>query len=222
MKPGAWLRCAIVVLAAANPPAPAQEAEREPFDLVIRGGTIVDGTGNPWFRGEVAIRGDRIAGIGPLGEDAAARRIIDARGKIVAPGFIDIHSHSDMTLLEDGAAPSKIRQGVTTEILGEDSSAGPSKGKRPPQVVSSGGRTRSWTTLAGYFDALESQGIALNVASYAGLGTLLECVRGEQIGRPDARELESMKQLLDEAMRDGALGLATMLASPRELAVTTD
>jgi N-acyl-D-aspartate/D-glutamate deacylase len=216
------LHCAMMVLAAAGPLAKGQDAAREPFDLVIRGGKIFDGTGNPWFEGDVAIRGARIAAIGRLAAEASAPRIIDARGKVVAPGFIDMHSHSDMTLLEDGSAPSKIRQGVTTEILGEDTSAGPSKGKRPPRVVSEGGKTRSWTTLAGYFDALESQGIALNVASYAGLGTLLECVLGDQLDRPDAPQLEAMKQLLDEAMRDGALGLSTMLASPRELAVTTD
>ncbi|MFI5457925.1 MAG: amidohydrolase family protein [Isosphaerales bacterium] len=212
----------LFVLAIASPPAFGQEVSREPFDLLIRGGRIVDGTGNPWFEGDLAIRGARIAAMGTLGADATARRIIDARGMVVAPGFVDIHSHSDMTLFEDGGAPSKVRQGVTTEILGEDTSAGPAKGKRPPRAVKSGGGTRSWTTLSGYFDALENQGIAVNVASYVGLGTLLECVLGDALDRPDAEQLEAIKQLLDEAMREGALGLATMLASPRELAVTTD
>ena len=133
-----------------------------------------------------------------------------------------MHSHSDMTLLEDGSAQSKIRQGVTTEVLGEDTSAGPAKGKRPPRSVKHGGDTLTWTTLGGYFDALERQGIAVNVASYVGLGTLLECVQGDSLDRPDGARLEAMKELLDEAMRDGAIGLSTMLASPRELAVTTD
>ena len=159
--------------------------------------------------------------IGKL-DSAAAARVIDADGLVVAPGFIDIHSHSDMTLFEDGDAQSKIRQGVTTEILGEDTSGGPAQGKRPPRVVTYHGTTRTWTTLGGYLDALESQGISVNVASYVGLGTLLDCVLGDSIDRPDRDQLEAMKQLLDEAMRDGALGLSTMLASARELAVTTD
>ena len=199
-----------------------QEHRPQRYDVLIRGGKIVDGTGNPWFYGDVAIRGDRIEAVGPLAADTTAHRVIDALGLFVAPGFVDMHSHSDMTLLEDGSAQSKVRQGVTTEILGEDTSAGPSKGKRPPHSVKHGDATLTWTTLAGYFDTLERQGIAVNVASYVGLGTLLECVQGNSLDRPDGERLEAMKGLLDEAMRDGAIGLSTMLASPRELAVTTD
>jgi N-acyl-D-amino-acid deacylase len=212
----------LVAFAAVSSLSRGQEQRAHPFDVLIRGGKIIDGTGNPWFDGDVAIRGDRIEVVGPLAPGATAHRVIDATGLIVAPGFVDMHSHSDMTLLEDGSAQSKVRQGVTTEILGEDTSAGPAKGKRPPSSVQHSGATLTWTTLGGYFDAIERQGSAVNVASYVGLGTLLECVQGNALDRPDGERLEAMKGLLDEAMRDGAIGLSTMLAGPRELAVTTD
>src|SRR5687768_17471512 len=104
----------------------------EQFDLVIRNGRVVDGTANPWFHGDVAVKGDRIAIIGP-GTTISGKREIDAKGLIVAPGFIDMHSHSDWLLLEESNAQSKIRQGVTTEVLGEGSSAGPWKGKLVPR-----------------------------------------------------------------------------------------
>jgi len=216
------LGLALAALAAAASSASAQRQPRAVYDILIRGGTIVDGTGNPWCQGDLAIKGDRIAAMGKLDPDTGATRMIDARGMVVAPGFIDIHSHSDMTLFEDGDAQSKIRQGVTTEILGEETSGGPSQGKRPPRVVSFHGMTRTWTTLGGYLDALQNQGISVNAASYVGLGTLLDCVLGDSIDRPDRAQLEAIKRLLDEAMTDGALGLSTMLASARELAVTTD
>ncbi|MGP0066999.1 MAG: N-acyl-D-amino-acid deacylase family protein [Isosphaeraceae bacterium] len=208
----------LLSLAALSTVAFGQDRPREPYDVVIRGGKIVDGTGNPWFEGDIAIRGDRIAAMGRIVAEAPAKRIIDARGLVVAPGFIDMHSHSDLLLLQDGDAQSKVHDGVTTEILGEDTSAGPVKGK----LTVRGDVPRTWTTLGGYFDALESRGISVNVASYVGLGTLLGCVMGDSLARPDAAQLEAMKPLLEEAMRDGALGLSTMLAGPRELAVTTD
>jgi len=214
-----WLLGALMTLCL-NPTADTQADE--PLDLLIQGGKIIDGTGNPAFLGDLAIRGDRIERVGAPVPGAKARRVIEARGLVVAPGFIDMHSHSDMTLFEDGGAPSKIRQGVTTEILGEDTSAGPSKGKRKERTVTHNGKTLNWSTLGGYFEALSCQGIAPNVASYVGLGTLLECVQGESLARPGASEIAAMKELIDEAMGEGALGLSTMLASPRELAVTTD
>ncbi|MFO0891425.1 MAG: amidohydrolase family protein [Isosphaeraceae bacterium] len=213
----------VLVLAAATS-ATAQEpaAKTEPYDVLIRNGRIVDGTGNPWFHGDVAVRGGRIAAVGRLDEATTAREVIEARGMVVAPGFIDIHSHSDMPLLRDGSAQSKIRQGVTTEVLGEDTSAGPAMGKHREARVELDGKPVTWRSLGDYFDVLESRGIAVNVASYVGLGTLLECVRGDALGRPDAAQLEEMQALLDQAMRDGAIGLSSMLASPRELAVTTE
>jgi N-acyl-D-aspartate/D-glutamate deacylase len=197
-------------------------AAAEPYDLLIKGGTIVDGTGNPWFKGDLAIRGDRIAAIGRVDPETPVRRTLDATRLVVAPGFIDMHSHSDRPLLEDGAAQSKIRQGVTTEVLGEDTSGGPAKGRRPEEQFERDGKTYRWSTLGEYFDALESAGIATNVASYVGLGTLLGCVQGDALDRPTSTQLEAIALLLDEAMRDGAMGLSTMLAGARELNVTTD
>jgi len=191
-------------------------------DLLIRNGRIVDGSGNPWFHGDVAVKDGRITAIVRVGPAIKADEVIDARGLVVAPGFIDIHSHSDRTLLQDGGAPSKVRQGVTTEVLGEDTSAGPAVGKRPEGNLQVDGKTLRWRSLGDYFKVLEASGIAVNVASYVGLGTLLECVMGDSIGRPNPEQLAEMKTLLEEAMKDGAIGLSSMLASPRELAVTTD
>src|SRR2546428_2838855 len=150
MRP--WLLGIVVWgLAFAGSPVPAAEV---PYELLIRNGKIVDGSGNPWFYGDVAVRGDRIVAVGrvPL---APAKRELDARGLIVAPGFIDMHSHSDFLLLEDGNAQSKIRQGVTTEVLGEGSSAGPYQGKLTARRLSADGSPAQWSTMGGYFEAIE-------------------------------------------------------------------
>jgi N-acyl-D-aspartate/D-glutamate deacylase len=182
---------------------------------------VVDGTGNPWFRGDVAIRGDRIVAVGrvPAGP---ARREIDARRLVVAPGFIDMHSHSDFLLLEDGDAQSKIRQGVTTEVLGEGLSAGPYQGKFTPRKVVVSGKEVRWTTLSGYFDTLERAGVSVNVASYVGLDNVWRCVMGNSFARPSATQFRRMKALVDEAMRDGAHGLSSMLAMPPGSLATTE
>ncbi len=188
------------------------------YDLLIRGGTVVDGTGAPGFEGDVAVKGDRIVRVarGPIAESAA--RVVDAKGLVVAPGFIDMHSHSDFLLLEDGRAQSKIRQGVTTEVLGEDSSAGPVKGK----LSSPDGKPVPWKTLGGYFDALEKSGTSVNAASYVGQGTVWRCVMGDSFERPTSAQIEAMQELVAEAMEDGAWGLSSMLASPTGLLATTD
>lgn len=193
----------------------------EPYDVLIRGGRIVDGSGNPWFVGDVAIRGQRIVAVGRI-EEARAETTIDARGLVVAPGFIDMHSHSDLLLLEDGLAQSKIRQGVTTEVLGEGSSAGPYVGKLSAKSVTVDGKTHQWRTLGEYFDVLPKAGISVNVASYVGLNNLWECVMGQSHERPTPEQFDEMKRLLDEAMRDGAIGLSTMLAMPPGSLATTD
>ncbi len=198
----------------------AHAAEPE-YDLIIRNGRIVDGTGNPWFHGDVAIRGDKIVAVGRVPE-VKAKRTIDAKGLIVAPGFIDIHSHSDDLLLEDGHAQSKIRQGVTTEVLGEGRSAAPSKGQLSPRTLSARGKELKWTTLGGYFDAIDKAGVCVNVASYVGLDNIWECVMGKSHARPTAKQLDEMKVLLAEAMTDGAFGLSSLLMMPPGSLATTD
>ncbi len=198
--------------------APSQEPG---YDLLIRNGRIVDGSGNPWFNGDVAIRGDRIVAVGrvPKGN---AKREIDAKGLVVAPGFIDMHSHSDYVLLEDGNAQSKIRQGVTTEVLGEGQSVGPNKGKLGPKRAKVRGEAIEWTSIGGYFDALEKSGTAVNVATYVGIDNVWQSVMGASHVRPSPEQFEQMKVLVEEAMKDGAFGLSTMLAMPPGALATTD
>lgn len=194
--------CVLALLTA----TPSIRADEPVYDLVLRGGRIVDGTGNPWYRGDVAIRNARIVAVGrvPAGK---AKREIDVRNLVVAPGFIDMHSHSDFLLLEDGSAPSKVRQGVTTEVLGEGTSAGP------------GAR---FATLKAYFDALDKAGVAVNVATYVGLDNVWQGVMGKSFERPKPEQFTRMKELLDEAMRDGAFGLSSLLAQPPGLLTRTE
>jgi len=195
-------------------------AAQPEFDLVIRHGRLVDGTGNPWFNGDVAIKGDRVAAVGRVA--GAGKREIDAKGLVVAPGFIDIHSHSDWLLLEDGGAPSKVRQGVTTEVLGEGGSAGPSKGKLVSRPVSVQNQPASIHTLGEYFAAIERSGVAVNVASYVGEGNIWQCVMGQSFDRPSPVELRKMKELVVEAMSDGAFGLSSALMMPPGSLATTE
>jgi N-acyl-D-aspartate/D-glutamate deacylase len=192
--------------------AGCHDLEHPSYDLVIRGGTIIDGTGSPGVRGDVAIRGDQIAAVGVV--PGTGRREINASGLAVAPGFIDMHSHSDYLLLEDGNAQSKIRQGVTTEVLGEGDSVAPAKGALKG--------THPWTTLGGYFEALEKRGVSVNVASYVAQGTVWKCVLGESPRRPTEEELDLMAALVGEAMEEGAFGLSTMLAAEAGFRATTD
>lgn len=194
------------------------------YDLLIINGHILDGSGSPWFDGSVAVKDGKIAAVGRL-PNAAAQRVIDAGGLAVAPGFIDLHSHSDYTLLVDGKAESKIRQGVTTEILGESESAGPILGPAVPDFdkgMTLIGLTRDWTTLGEYFARVERQGSSVNIASYVGSGQVRMDVMGNVDRAPTSEEMEKMKALVDQAMREGALGLASGLIYPPNSFATTD
>jgi N-acyl-D-amino-acid deacylase len=186
------------------------------FDVLIRGGRIVDGAGNPSFIGDLGIRGGKIAAMGPL-RDAHAGKVIDAKGLIVAPGFIDIHNHSDYSLLLDGNAQSMIRQGVTSMILGEGESAAPVGGKQQGNH-----RDIDWTDFRGYFSRLLKQGISTNIGSYVGSSQIWTYVHGEQAGPPSAAELTQMQSLVRDAMRQGALGVSSSLSGPPGAWIDTD
>jgi N-acyl-D-aspartate/D-glutamate deacylase len=190
--------------------AAAQQPGR-PFDLLITNARIVDGTGGPSLTGSVAVRDGRIAGVGRV--TGAATRTIDAGGKVVAPGFIDPHSHSDFSLLVDGNAESKIRQGVTTEVIGESGSVAPQK----PTAE------RSWSDFAGYFAAIERSKTAVNLLSYVGLGQVREYVMGNDERAPKTTELEQMSRLVADAMKQGAYGVSTgLIYSPNAYAKTDE
>jgi N-acyl-D-aspartate/D-glutamate deacylase len=197
---------------------PAQD-----FDLVIRGGRIVDGTGNPSFLGDIGIRNDRIAAMGHLG-DATAKRVIDATGLTVAPGFIDMHNHSDYTLVADGNAQSMIRQGVTSMIFGEGGSAAPIGGKQQPRErrVLPKDALADWSDFSGYFARLLRQGISTNVGTYVGSSQIWTYVRGERAGPPTSAELDEMRALVRQAMEQGALGVASSLSGPPGSWIDTD
>jgi len=214
-----WLMLPLLALCLLIIPITTAAQDEPEFDLVIRNGNIVDGTGNPWFHADVAITGNKIVALGRI--DRNGKRVIDAKGLVVAPGFIDMHAHSDFTILEDGRAMSKIFQGVTTDVLGESSSAGPYLGKLTPPSIRVGKELVSWTTLGGYFDTVDKARPAINIVSYVGLGTIWRNVMGDSHARPTTAQFEEMKKLVTQAMKNGARGLSCMLASPPDSLATT-
>ncbi len=184
-----------------------------PFDLVLDHGHIVDGTGSPWYSGDVGIRGGRIAAIGDLSQSRARRRI-DAAGKVVAPGFIDMLGQSELTILVEPRLPSKIFQGITTEITGEGGSIAPLS----DVIVAEDrlgyehmGIKADWRTLNDYFRRLEKQGMGINLASFVGATQVRRLVIGQENRAPSQSELERMKTLVREAMEQGAVGVSTSL-----------
>ncbi len=191
------------------------------FDLLITGGSVVDGNGTPPVMADVGIRDGVIAAVGDLTGATAARRI-DASGLSVAPGFIDIHNHSDYTILAEPRAESMIRQGVTTMVLGESRSAGPVKpGVNEDPRARADGAAAGWTTLGGYFERLERQGMATNIASYVGEEQVWTYVKGYGQSPATPEELDEMKTLVAQAMEEGALGLSTSLLQPPSSLATT-
>ncbi len=183
------------------------------YDVVVRGGWIVDGTGNPRYRGDIAIEGDRIVAVGQLG-NARARRTIVATDLVVSPGFIDMLGWSELKVLADGRAASKITQGITTEVTGEGSSVAPQTAATiadDAEYHESLGITVDWYDLDGYFRRLEESGSTINIASLVGATQIRMAVLGSEDRAPTPAELERMVALVDTAMMQGALGISTSL-----------
>ena len=183
------------------------------FDLVITNGHIIDGSGSPWYSGDIGIRGGRIAAIGNLSADARARTI-DAQGKVVAPGFIDMLGQSEMTILVDPRLPSKIYQGITTEITGEGGSAAPLNDgiiRADQSGYEHYHIDPDWRTFRQYFARLEKQGMGINLASYVGATQVRRMVLGDDDRQPSPEQLVQMRSLVRDAMKDGAVGVSTSL-----------
>jgi N-acyl-D-amino-acid deacylase len=188
-------------------------AAAEVFDVLIRNGHLMDGTGSPWYSGDIGIRNGRIAALGRL-HDATAKTTIDAKNLLVTPGFIDMLGQSEMTILVEPHLPSKIFQGITTEITGEGNSAAPISDRTIAADRLGYEHLKispDWRTLSQYFGRLERQGMGINLATYVGATSVRRVVIGDDDRAPTPQELEQMKQLVVEAMREGAFGLSTAL-----------
>jgi len=200
-------------------------AAANPYDVVIRNGRIIDGTGSPWYAGDIGIRAGKIAALGHL-EGAAARRSIDAKGMVVAPGFIDMLGQSETSILVNPHLPSKIYQGITTEVTGEGDSIAPLNDaviQLDHVTWEHYGIRPDWRTFGEYFARLRKQGMGINLASYVGATQVRRVVVGEANRAPTAAELERMKGLVRDAMRDGAVGLSTSLQyAPAPYATTEE
>jgi N-acyl-D-amino-acid deacylase len=211
---------AVLAVSCANP----TDRGAADFDVVIKGGTIYDGTGSPGRRADIGLRGDRIAAVGDL-SSAGAATLVDASGLAVAPGFINMLSWATESLLVDGRSQGDIRQGVTLEVFGEGSSMGPLNDEMKKRIVKEMGDIKyeiTWTTLAEYLKELERRGISTNVASYIGATTLREHVIGLEDRQPTPEELEQMRALVRQEMEAGALGIGSSLIYAPAFYATTE
>ncbi len=202
----------IFLIALVVPAAAASQA----FDVVITNGHIVDGTGSPWYSGDIGIRDGRIAAIGNLASEPR-KRTLDAKGMVVAPGFIDMLGQSELTILVDPRLPSKIYQGITTEITGEGGSIAPQNDALIQADHDSYEHlkiTPDWRTLGQYFSRLEKQGMGINLATYVGATQVRRMVLGDADVQPTPEQLDRMKELVRQGMREGAVGVSTSLMYP--------
>jgi N-acyl-D-amino-acid deacylase len=213
MTKSRFLTLAVLLIVSALAFAADHAAADAPFDLVISNGHIIDGTGSPWYSGDIGIRDGRIAAIGNL-SGAARKRTVDAKGRVVAPGFIDMLGQSEATILVDPRLPSKIYQGITTEITGEGGSAAPLN-----DAIIAADRAGyehykinpDWRTFRQYFSRLEKQGMGINLASYVGATQVRRMVLGDADVQPTPEQLDKMKALVRDAMHDGTVGVSTSL-----------
>ncbi len=200
-------------------------AQNLPYDMVIHNGHIIDGTGSPWYAADIGIRDGRIAAIGDLAS-APAKRTIDAHGMVVAPGFIDMLGQSELTILVDPHLPSKIYQGITTEITGEGGSIAPQT-DATIQADRVGYEhyhiTPDWRTFDQYFQRLQKQGMGINLATYVGATQVRRVVLGDADVQPTPAQLDQMKALVKQAMQQGAMGVSTALEyAPAPYATTAE
>jgi N-acyl-D-amino-acid deacylase len=206
-------------------PIASAQSPSAPYDIIIRNGHIIDGTGSPWYSGDIGIRDGKIAAIGLL-SGAQAKKTIDAHGMVVAPGFIDMLGQSEMTILVNPHLPSKIFQGITSEFTGEGSSAAPLNDAiiKADQVSYDHLKlTPDWRTLRQYFARLEKQGMGINLGTYVGATQVRRMVLGDDKVAPTPAQLEQMKSLVRDAMRDGAAGVSTSLQyAPAPYATTEE
>jgi N-acyl-D-aspartate/D-glutamate deacylase len=211
-----WLTAFLVIVVAMFAQEQSPSPPPEDFDVIIRGGTVYDGTGAEPKQADVAIRGDRIAGVGDF-KSARAKNIIDAKGLAVAPGFINMLSWSTQSLIQDGRSQSEIRQGVTTEIMGEGESMGPVNDRVRQHMLQTQADIKydiKWNTLSEYLQYLEKRGISCNVASFLGATTIREYVIGFENKDPTPKQLDQMRDLVRKEMEAGALGIGTSLIYP--------